>query len=83
MLASVSPASYRAIINGQSDWGIFPLLLDFSIINDLAATRSQLLHVGYRLAMTGYPFAANTKQRLRITEKIMQRAMRTGIPPKL
>jgi hypothetical protein len=33
--------------------------------------------------MTGYPFAANTKQRLRITEKIMQRAMRTGIPPKL
>src|SRR6266851_7078155 len=37
MLASVSPESYRAMINGQSDWGIFPLLLDFSIIKDLGA----------------------------------------------
>jgi len=31
MLDSVSPASYRAMIDGQSDWGIFPLLLDLSI----------------------------------------------------
>ncbi|HTT80724.1 MAG TPA: hypothetical protein VMF86_13675 [Stellaceae bacterium] len=35
MLASVSPASYLAMISGQSDWGIFPLLLDFSISKDL------------------------------------------------
>jgi hypothetical protein len=47
MLASVSPASYLAIIKGQSDWGIFPLLLDFSIIKDLGATRSSLSHFGY------------------------------------
>jgi hypothetical protein len=31
MFARVSPASYRAIIDGQSCWGIFPLLLDRSI----------------------------------------------------
>ncbi len=31
MLASVSPASCRAMIEGQSFWGIFPLLLDLSI----------------------------------------------------
>src|ERR1051325_1108884 len=43
MLASVSPASYRAMISGQSDWGIFPLLLDFSIIKDLGAARSLLV----------------------------------------
>src|SRR5579862_1431916 len=48
MLASVSPESYRAIINGQSDWGIFPLLLDFSIIKDLGATVSSLSHAGCR-----------------------------------
>src|SRR5712691_7019931 len=48
MLASVSPESYRAIINGQSDWGIFPLLLDFSIIKDLGATvfRSRIQAIG-------------------------------------
>src|SRR6266496_1048941 len=47
MLASVSPESYRAIINGQSDWGIFPLLLDFSIIEDLGDTVTSLSHFGY------------------------------------
>jgi hypothetical protein len=31
MLANVSPASYRPMIAGQSCWGIFPLLLDFSM----------------------------------------------------
>jgi hypothetical protein len=31
MLAKVSPASWRAMIDGQSCWGIFPLLLDLSI----------------------------------------------------
>ena len=31
MLAKVSPASYLFIIEGQSCWGIFPLLLDLSI----------------------------------------------------
>lgn|SRR6516162_3259944 len=31
MLASVSPASYLLMIDGQSCWGIFPLLLDFFI----------------------------------------------------
>src|SRR5438105_1747352 len=35
MLASVSPASYLDIINGQSDCGIFPRLLDFSIATTL------------------------------------------------
>ena len=38
MLASVSPASYRAMIRGQSDCGIFPLLFDFSITKDLEFT---------------------------------------------
>src|SRR5215469_4950602 len=32
MFASVSPASYRAIIDGQSCWGILPLLLARSIL---------------------------------------------------
>jgi hypothetical protein len=32
MVASVSPASYLLIISGQSRWGIFPLLLDLSIL---------------------------------------------------
>jgi hypothetical protein len=31
MLAKVSPASYRAMIEGQSFCGIFPLLLERSI----------------------------------------------------
>src|SRR5690242_18471212 len=38
MLASVSPASYRAMISGQSDCGIFPRLLGFSIRKDLGIT---------------------------------------------
>jgi hypothetical protein len=33
MLDRVSPASYRAIIAGQSCWGIFPLLLGRSILS--------------------------------------------------
>jgi hypothetical protein len=32
MAERVSPASYRLMINGQSFWGIFPLLLDVSIL---------------------------------------------------
>jgi hypothetical protein len=32
MLANVSPASYLLKIDGQSRWGIFPLLLDLSIL---------------------------------------------------
>ena len=32
MPANVSPASYRFMIAGQSCWGIFPLLLDLSIL---------------------------------------------------
>ena len=35
MLASVSPASYLAMMSGQSDWGILPLLFDFSITKTL------------------------------------------------
>jgi len=66
MLASVSPASYRAIINGQSDCGIFPLLLDFSIIKDLGATVSSLSHLGYRPVMARYLFSADTDRRFRL-----------------
>ena len=67
MLASVSPESYRAIINGQSDWGIFPLLLDFSIIKDLGATVPSFSHVGYRPVMARHRFSTETDQRFRIT----------------
>src|SRR3954462_1279560 len=46
MLASVSPASYRAMISGQSDCGIFPLLFDFSITKDLESTFTFLPALG-------------------------------------
>jgi len=81
MLASVSPESYRAIINGQSDWGIFPLLLDFSIINDLGATVSSLsqrLSAGHARRL----FGVDTDQRFRIAKKIMGTAIDPGIQPK-
>jgi hypothetical protein len=50
MLAKVSPASYRAIIAGQSCWGIFPLLLDRSMfLGSLAVTLSDHAAQGQNL----------------------------------
>jgi hypothetical protein len=82
MLASVSPESYRAIINGQSDWGIFPLLLDFSIIKDLGAKVSSLSHVGCRpIVQDIYSVRTRTKCS-ESHKKIMERAVQPGVLPK-
>ena len=81
MLASVSPASYRAIINGQSDWGIFPLLLDFSIIKDLGATRSsRALRLSARHGMKSVQGGHDPKF-LEPQRMIMGTAIEAGIPP--
>ena len=79
MLANVSPESYRAIINGQSDWGIFPLLLDFSIIKDLGATVPSLSHSGYRPVMQDICTAWTRTKDSESHKKIMERAMLPGI----
>jgi len=55
------------MINGQSDWGIFPLLLDFSIIKDLGATVYSLSHVGYRPVIARHLFSTETNQSFRTT----------------
>src|SRR5579862_8567818 len=83
MLASVSPESYRAIINGQSDWGIFPLLLDFSIIKDLGATVSSLSHVGCRPVVQDIYSAWTRTKCSESHKKIMKRAIQPGVLPKL
>jgi hypothetical protein len=82
MLASVSPESYRAIINGQSDWGIFPLLLDFSIIKDLGATVFSLSHSGYRPVMQDIGSVRKRTKGSESHKKIMKRAIQPGILPK-
>src|SRR6266568_212401 len=79
MLASVSPESYRAIINGQSDWGIFPLLLDFSIIKDLGATVPSLSHSGYPPIMQDICSASTRTKDSESHKKIMERAIEPGI----
>jgi hypothetical protein len=45
MLAKVSPASYLLMIEGQSCWGIFPLLLDLSMSRPFATALICLLLV--------------------------------------
>src|SRR5579864_4668176 len=69
MLASVSPASYLAMISGQSDCGIFPLLFDFSISNDLgpfcAVAFQQLArHDGKRFRRRDRPNVLSYRKRL-------------------
>ena len=79
MLASVSPESYRAIINGQSDWGIFPLLLDFSIIEDLTATRS-ITHAIRLSTHTGYAPAWQSSGNVKVVEDAREVTYRPGNP---
>jgi hypothetical protein len=56
MLAKVSPASYLLMIDGQSCWGIFPLLVDLSISTDLlAATLVSLLGSCPQIRVYGAP----------------------------
>src|SRR5438067_2068948 len=80
MLASVSPASYRAIINGQSDCGIFPRLLDFSITKDLGFTLLHW-HISTRPAMAYYWLGADLSQRFQLEADGHDEMLPVDVPP--
>ena len=81
MLDSVSPASYRAMINGQSDWGIFPLLLDFSIIQPWV-TSSWLAQVSARPTTIEIRAMPTRSESSGSVKSIVRTTVRAGVSPK-